>query len=79
MVLREQEFHLTPRQAQVVQLLHEQCAQGTPEVGQAFILEHLDLTSTNRLVDVFKGSAAWNALVVRGQKRGTYRLNMPCP
>ena len=57
-----------------MQLLDELRQQGTPEVGQAFILEYLDLDKTKRLRDIFKHSDAWGTLVVDGVRKGTYRL-----
>jgi 7-cyano-7-deazaguanine synthase in queuosine biosynthesis len=75
-VWQGRELTLTLQQARVVQLLHEQPAQGTPEIGQAFILEHLDLTATSRLRDVFRGSPAWRTLVTQGRRKGTYRLDI---
>ena len=73
-VWRDQKFSLTAQQARVVQLLDELRQQGTPEIGQAFILEHLDLDKTKRLRDIFKHSDAWARLVVHGVRKGTYRL-----
>jgi 7-cyano-7-deazaguanine synthase in queuosine biosynthesis len=73
-VWRGRAFTLTPQQARVVQLLDDLRRQGTAEVGQAFILEHLDLDRSKRLRDLFKNSDAWGTLVVQGTRRGTYRL-----
>jgi hypothetical protein len=50
----DEAFTLTPRQAQVVQLLYEAQVAGTPELGQACILERIE-SATRRLRDVTKG------------------------
>jgi len=67
---------LTGQQAQVIQILHEACKNGTPEVGSALILEQLG-TPNSRLRDTFKtNQSAWRALIVSGRRKGTLRLNL---
>ena len=61
--------------AQAVQLLHEQYLNGTPEVGKDYILEELG-TPSKRLRDIFQCCPRWKELIVPGEKRGTYRLNL---
>ncbi len=68
------EWSLTPNQSRAAQRLIESLRNGTPEIGQDTILEELGV-STKRLRDVFKGSSAWNVLIVRGKTKGTYRIN----
>jgi hypothetical protein len=46
---------LTPRQAQIVQMLHEAHLAGTPGLSGAYILEKLEAT-TSRLRDSFRRS-----------------------
>src|SRR5690242_15312261 len=70
------QYVLTLGQAQVVQMLDESRKSGTPCLGQDYILEKLE-TPASRLRDTFKTSPLWRTLIVRGEKRGTYRLNLP--
>jgi hypothetical protein len=68
-------YTLTSLQAQVVQLLHEQYLNGTPELGKDYILEELGSTS-NRLRDVFQCCKNWKEIIVPGKRKGTYRINI---
>ena len=73
--VRGQNFSLTPRQAQVIQILYENFEQGHPDVGKDYILESLN-TANSRLRDTFKTNLeAWKALIKPGKRRGTHRLN----
>jgi len=76
--LQGKPYTLTTSQAAIVQMLHEELQHGTPELGQAYILERLG-TPNSRLRDTFKGPELWGKLIVRGKKRGTYRLNLAEP
>ena len=74
--LRGEPFSLTARQAQVVERLYSAHQNGTPEVGQDTLIVSLELQS-HRLRDVFKSRLeAWGKLIVQGETRGTYRLNI---
>lgn len=68
-------FTFTSRQAQIVQILFEAYSGGTPDVGKDYILESLG-SSSSRLRDSFRKSKAWKTLIVKGEKQGTYRLNI---
>lgn len=76
--LHNDNFNLTSNQATVIKCLHEAFKKGTPEVGQAYILENVLDTTSTRLRDTFKSNPnAWKALITTTQgKRGTYRLNL---
>lgn len=63
---------LTPNQARVVELFDNA---GSKPLGQDFILTELDIESKN-LYQVFRGSWAWQALVIRTGP-AMYRLNTP--
>ena len=77
--LNGRSYKLTSKQAQVIELLYKAYENGTPELGQAYILEQLGERG-NRLRDTFKRNPeAWQALVARGVRRGCYRLNLPNP
>jgi hypothetical protein len=74
--VRGQNFTLTSRQAQVIQILDENRRNGTPEVGKDYLLEKLE-TPNSRLRDSFKSNLpAWKILVKVGTKKGTFRLNV---
>lgn len=78
-VLRGQRFSLTSAQSQVIKALHEGWKQGMPELRQANLLEKLE-TSSKRLRDSFKSNpSAWKALIRRGERKGTVRMNLPEP
>ncbi len=68
-------FTFTSRQAQVIELLYDASQNNTPDVGKDYILEQLDSPSS-RLRDTFKNSPVWGTLIIRGKKKGTYRLNL---
>jgi len=72
---RGKSYSFTSRQAQVVEMLHEAYLNGTPELGKDHILEKLG-SPNSRLRDTFKKHPAWNSLIVSGEKRGAYRLNL---
>lgn len=73
--LLDKRYSLTTNQGRVVELLHENHAQGTITLSQAYILEELNIKSKN-LSQVFRGSDAWGKLVVRGDSPGIYCLNL---
>jgi hypothetical protein len=73
--LRGEKFSLTPNQARVIELLDQNCPDGVAGLSQAYILETLDIESDN-LYQVFRGSPAWGALIVRATGKGIYRLNL---
>jgi hypothetical protein len=72
------DFAFTPTQAACVKVLWLAWENGTPELGQATILEHPVVEAeSRRLVDVFKGHPAWDKMIVKGRTAGTYRLAVP--
>ena len=66
-------FHFTPLQAAAVRTLHEAQRAGVPELRGATILEEIE-SGSRSLSDLFKNAPAWGRLVLRGSKRGSYRL-----
>ena len=71
------EYHFTHTQAACVKALWQAWLDGTPEVSGQTILEAAD-SSSNRLSQVFgRNQPAWRTMIVRGEKKGTYRLNVP--
>jgi hypothetical protein len=73
--IRGRTFRLTRRQSYVIRILHSHYRQGTPTVGDAYILDKMG--TGKRLRDVFKSNiGAWKALV-RREGPGRVRLNLP--
>lgn len=66
-------FPLTTQQARAVEILLAAFLNRTPEVSQAYILEEMEIEGS-ALRFIFRGSAAWNRLVVSGSTNGTFRL-----
>jgi hypothetical protein len=59
-----------------VKVLWEAFANGTPEVGQSYVLAEAGLDST-RLQDVYKGNDAWKTMIVKGSAKDAFRLAEP--
>ncbi len=74
------EYKFTNTQAACVKVLWEAWEQGTPDVGQAAILEEVD-SDRRRLSDVFgrgkKRHPAWGTMIQPGATKGTFRLAEP--
>lgn len=70
-----EQFTLTSKQAQVIQILSEAWEQGSISLGQDYIIEKVSPdTSTKRLTDYFKRNPkAWKALIESSGK-GIFRL-----
>jgi 7-cyano-7-deazaguanine synthase in queuosine biosynthesis len=72
-----QRFTLTSAQACIVKRLHDAWQDGTVDVSQHSLLEHCEL-NTRRLRDVFRrDQLAFRTLIRSGQRKGTFRLNLP--
>ena len=69
------DYTLTLNQATMIKMLHEAFQQGTPHVGKLRLLAAVG-AETSRVQDSFKVSPLWQTLVVSGERRGTYRLNL---
>ena len=76
--LRGAVLTLSPREAEIVQMLHELYENGTPDIGQEYIINEICGPESNvkRLRDLFSDKRVWNALVVKGKRSGTFRLNI---
>jgi hypothetical protein len=71
-------FTFSPTQAACMKVLWQAWENGTPELGQATILEHPEVEAeSKRLVDVFKGHPAWGTILTKGTTNGTFRLIKP--
>ncbi len=72
------DYTFSPAQAACVNVLWEAWENGTPELGQATILEHPEVEAeSKRLVDLFKGHPAWGKMIVKGKTAGAFRLAGP--
>jgi hypothetical protein len=72
---RGEDYTLTDRQAQTIEILHENYERGTPDISQAYILVKLD-SNSKRLGYFFKKSPLWGTLIIRSKQKGTYRINL---
>jgi len=73
--LKNKEYSLTERQSEIVQILYEAYKEGTSEVGEQYILEHIG-SPNSRLRDSLRTGNLWGTLVIRGNSRGSIRLNL---
>jgi hypothetical protein len=69
------EYHLTLNQGRVVERLWIARQNKTPEIHQSTLLEQLEIYS-RRVRDVFKNSPALGTLIVKGERKGHFRLNL---
>jgi hypothetical protein len=71
-VIRGRKFCLTPNRARIIEKLHFNYNQGTPEISQVSLLEN-----SSRLVDSFKtDKEAYRALIAKGNRKGMVKLNL---
>jgi hypothetical protein len=70
------EHSFTPMQAAIVRVLWQALAHGTPEVHANTLLAQAESNlRENRLDPLFFRHPAWKTMIVRGRRRGTYRLD----
>lgn len=50
---------------------------GTPDVGDATVLTHADVSDSQALRHVFREHPAWLAMIVEGATKGTHKLISP--
>ena len=67
-------YVLTPRQAEVVGILHQAYRTGRPALSRDVITERMR-APVGRFRDIFKGSPLWRTLVV-SSRQGVYRLDI---
>ena len=68
-------YTFTLAQARVVKELHEAYLNKIPEVRIETLL-HVSDTNSTRMRDIFKNCPNWRNLIVRGKRKGTYRLKL---
>ena len=70
------EHTFTAMQAAIVRVLWQALVNGTPEVRASTLLAEAESKlQENRLDPLFFRHPAWKTMIVRGQRRGTYRLD----
>lgn len=69
-------FVFSVTEADCVRVLWEYWEKGVLEVSQAVVLREAK-SACVRLIDVFRTSDAWETLIVKGSKKGMYRLVIP--
>lgn len=70
------EYTFSPMQAAIVRILWEALANGTPELHASTLLAEVESSlQKNRLDPLFFRHPAWKTMIVRGKRRGTYRLD----
>ena len=70
-----EKYIFTPFQSATVKLLHEANLNGTPYLRGDWLLEEIDADS-KRVDDLFKGHVAWNTLIKKGPRQGTFFLDI---
>jgi len=70
-------FVLSPKQAEVISMLHQAFENGTPEVSNALVINEIFPNSKERkLKRLFRNNAAFGALIEIGAGRGLVRLKV---
>jgi hypothetical protein len=68
-------YSLTRNQSQMAKILHAALLKGFPDVDKDKLLQAIE-NETSNVRDSWRGSPLWNKLVIQGDRRGTYRLNV---
>jgi hypothetical protein len=66
-------FSFTPIQRPVVKALVRNWLNGTPDVSVEYLLAQAD-SQARRLRDLFRGHDAFGSMIVRGDRRDTFRI-----
>ena len=70
------EYVFSPMQGAIVRVLWEALANDTPEVHASTLLALAESELQETRIDpLFFRHPAWKKMIVRGQRRGTYRLD----
>jgi hypothetical protein len=69
-------YSFTPMQAAIVKILWQAAANDTPGVHAATLLAEVEShMKESRIGPLFHRNPAWKTLIIRGARRGNYRLN----
>jgi hypothetical protein len=71
-----QSYTLTENQAIIIKFLHEAYKQGSLVVHKDRLLTVVN-SRTSEVRGFFRNSPLWNHLIIQGERRSTYRLNLP--
>ncbi len=72
------DYTFAPNQAACVKILWDAFLNRTPEVSGEYLITEADIqNSTQRIDIVFRGNPAWGTMIVKGSRKGTYRLKAP--
>jgi hypothetical protein len=71
------DYTFTATQAACVKVLWDALENGTPDVGQQYILVEGAGADSQSLKDVFKKSPAWQKMILASKTRGSFRLAEP--
>jgi hypothetical protein len=70
------EYVFSPMQAAIVRVLWDALANDTPEVhGSTLLAQAESRLQEDRIDPLFFRHAAWKRMIVRGKRRGSYRLD----
>ena len=71
-------FKFSPKQAEIVKILHDAFKERNPEMSQARIIKKLGVSSKTRVIHYFKNPPhpAWDTLIIKGERKGTRRLDI---
>ena len=73
-IWKGQAFYFNKNQATCVRFLHEAWLNGTPNVLGHTLLSAI--LSASRMSDLFKHHPAWGTLIVHGERKVLYRLDL---
>ena len=73
---RGETYSLTSRQATLVKLLHKAALSSYPSVSKDRLLSAVE-SETSEVRNIFRNCPLWGTLIVKGDRRDVYRLNLP--
>ena len=71
------EYYFTGNQAACVRELWKAKDKGTPDVGDAYLLETAEAADKTTVKQIFRDHPAWGIMIVQGKTKGTHRLDPP--
>ena len=68
-------YSLGPAERAAFHILHKAWEEGTPEVGGDYVLAEIE-SNARSISELFRRSGIWKTVIVPGNRRGIYRLNL---
>lgn len=68
-------YTFTHKQSKIIRVLWDHWKKKTPDVAQQTLLDNAESESL-RVFDVFRRNEAWGTFIIKGERRGTLRLNL---